>query len=36
LDSGIVLEFIGIVPEGSRRFRSGANVGPLDGGLHGA
>jgi hypothetical protein len=35
LDSGKVSEFIGIVPECSRRFRSGDIVGPLDGGLHG-
>jgi hypothetical protein len=35
LDSGIVSVFIGIVPEGSRRFRSGTNMGPLVGGLCG-
>jgi hypothetical protein len=34
-DSRKVLEFIGIVPKCSRRFRSGAIVGPLDGGLRG-
>jgi hypothetical protein len=35
LDSGKVSEFIGIVPECSRRFRSGAIVEALDGGLRG-
>jgi hypothetical protein len=35
LDSRKVLEFIGIVPECSRRFWSGDNMGPLDGGLRG-
>jgi hypothetical protein len=35
LDSEKVSEFIGIVPKCSRRFRSGAIVGPLDGGLRG-
>jgi hypothetical protein len=33
LDFGKVSEFIGVVPECSRRFWSGAIVGPLDGGL---
>jgi hypothetical protein len=35
LNSEKVSEFIGIVPECSRRFRSGAIVGPLDRGMRG-